>query len=237
VDPGDFKSLCRLFISRGGFDSHTFPPVLRLGISLKWIVVIVCLLAPLAVFAQDEPAGGLGPSERPAEAAEDSVRLDEGILRAQRIELKNELRMIAREEIPGLRKWQRRKSARTAMFSTMLIPGLGQVYNGRRFKTVLVVGLSTFYMGKIWQEHKNAEKRLVSRDAFPVYSNRWQNENAWVDYHKAHSLDYAWWSGAVWLISALDAYIDAHLYDVRVYKPTLSAGAASASYVTIGFSF
>ena len=210
---------------------------LRFGNSLKWILVIACLLVPAASSAQGEPTGRQGTSNYPAGSAIDSVQLDEGIIRAQRIELKDELRMVSREEVPGLRKWQRKKSARTAMFSSMLLPGLGQVYNGRRIKTVMVVGLSTLYMSKIWQEHKNAEQRRVARDAFPVDSSRWQNENAWVEFHKAHSLDYAWWSGAVWLIGALDAYIDAHLYDVRVYKPTQTAGTGVDSYLTIGFSF
>jgi len=204
---------------------------------LKWILIIVCFLASAAEPARSEPPERGEPSVRSAGSALDSIVLDEGIIRARRIELKNDLEMLSREEVPGLRKWQRKKSARVAMYSSMLLPGLWQVYNGRRIKTIIMVGLSTIYMSKIWLEHKNAQKRRIIRDTFPVDSNSWRNENAWVDFHKAHSLDYAWWSGAIWLIGALDAYIDAHLYDIRVYKPTMTGGAGRSSYLTVGVSF
>ena len=123
------------------------------------------------------------------------------------------------------------------MFSSMLLPGLGQVYNGRRIKTVLMVGISGFYMSKIWLEHKNAQRRKMARDSYPLDTVEWRFENLWYDFHREQTKDYAWWSGAVWIIGVLDSYIDAHLYDVRAYRPSREGNSGRISYLTVNFSF
>jgi len=152
-------------------------------------------------------------------------------------EMKRNLRMMSRMEVPGDKEWQRKKSPRVAMFSAMLLPGLGQLYNGRRIKTALMVGVSGFYMSKIWLEHKSAQRRKLARDSYPVDSSQWRYENLWYDFHKENTRDYAWWSGAVWLIGVLDAYIDAHLYDVRTYRPRMEANGDGTDYLTVNFTF
>jgi hypothetical protein len=161
-------------------------------------------------------------------------------VKAQKIDrsvMKQNLRMISREEVPGKKQWERKKSARVAMFSSMLLPGLGQVYNGRRIKTLLMVGVSGFYMSKIWLEHKHAQRRKKLRDSYSVDTVEWRNENLWYDFHKEQTKDYAWWSGAVWIIGVLDAWIDAHLYDVRAYRPPREGNSGQISYLTVIFSF
>jgi hypothetical protein len=151
--------------------------------------------------------------------------------------MKQNLRMISRQEVPGAKQWERKKSPRVAMFSSMLLPGLGQLYNGRRIKTMLMVGVAGFYMSNIWLEHKNAQRRKQIRDSLPVNSADWREENLWYDFHKEQTRDYAWWSGAVWIIGVLDAYIDAHLYDVRAYRPSRQGSSERTGYLTVNFSF
>jgi hypothetical protein len=70
-----------------------------------------------------------------------------------------------------------------------------------------------------------------------VNSADWREENLWYDFHKEQTRDYAWWSGAVWIIGVLDAYIDAHLYDVRAYRPSRQGSSERTGYLTVNFSF
>ena len=42
-------------------------------------------------------------------------------------------------------------------------------------------------------------------------------------FYEEQAKDFLWWSAAVWLIGILDAWVDAHLYDVRAYTPETPA--------------
>jgi hypothetical protein len=167
----------------------------------------------------------------------DTLKADGGEWKVDPSAMKQNLRMISREEVPGRKQWERKKSPRVAMFSSMLLPGLGQVYNGRRIKTIIMIGASGFYMSNIWLEHKNAQRRKKARDSHPPDTVEWRTENLWYDFHKEQTKDFAWWSGAVWIIGVLDAYIDAHLYDVRAYRPAREGNGDQTDYLTVNFSF
>ncbi|MDH3217023.1 MAG: DUF5683 domain-containing protein [Candidatus Krumholzibacteria bacterium] len=146
-------------------------------------------------------------------------------------ELKSTMRRVGAEEVSALRRWQRTKSPRVAIFSNMLLPGLGQLYNGRRWKTAVMVGFATYYGGSAWVEHRKSEARRVKRDRLTSGSLEWQQQNLFYEFHKENSIDFVWWSGAVWLIGVLDAFVDAHLYDVRSVDPTIFRGSSHNSYV------
>jgi hypothetical protein len=109
------------------------------------------------------------------------------------------------------------------MLSSALLPGLGQVYNGRRLKVGILVGFMSFYAGNMvinWRQHKYHE---ATRDLLEEGSDAWEREDILSQYHEERAIDFLWWSGATWLIGILDAWIDAHLYDVRAYKPDTPA--------------
>jgi hypothetical protein len=154
-----------------------------------------------------------------------------------REEVKREMERIGQAEVPGQREWERRKSPRVAMVSSMILPGLGQLYNGRRIKTMLAVGAFTYYLGTAWFEEKDAQRSKKARDAYDPGSFDWRTEDAWYQFHKQNSQDFLWWSGAVWLISVLDAFVDAHLYDVRSVKPAVVRADGHATYVGLSMDF
>jgi len=148
--------------------------------------------------------------------------------------IKKEMTRIGQQEVAGTKAWERRKSPTVAMVSSMVLPGLGQLYNGRRIKTIIAVGVFSYYLSTAWFEQKEAQKSLKARDALDPDSFDWREEDAWYQFHKETSRDYLWWSGAVWIITVLDAFVDAHLYDVRVVEPAVVGGNGDTKY--IGFS-
>ncbi len=153
----------------------------------------------------------------------------------RKLELKKDLRLISLDEIEGAKKWQRKKSAKIAVISNMLLPGLGEVYNGRRFKAAILAGLSTFYMSKTWIEYKRSIIRKNSRDKYEPFTRQWRFHNDWYEFHKNMAKDFLWWSGATWIIGMLDAYIDAYLFDLRAYRP--ESERSKGKYFTVSMSF
>jgi hypothetical protein len=152
----------------------------------------------------------------------------------QQKQLKETLTDIGRAEVPGQRQWERKKVPRLAMLSSALLPGLGQVYNGRRLKVGILVGFMSFYTGNViinWQKHKFHE---AQRDLLTPGTSAWENQNSLSLFHEERAIDFMWWAGATWLIGILDAWIDAHLYDVRAYTPEPSGPKEPPSSASVG---
>jgi len=199
-------------------------------------LVIGALVSPSAVFAvePDDPAaapGSTSGSDEPPDTVGGSLQ------GGSKESIKREMARIGQQEVAGEREWERRKSPTVAMVSSMVLPGLGQLYNGRRIKTIIAVGAFSYYLGTAWFEQKEAQKSLKARDALDPGSFEWREEDAWYQFHKETSRDYLWWSGAVWIITVLDAFVDAHLYDVRAVKPAVVQGSGDAKYVGFSMGF
>lgn len=198
-------------------------------------VVIVMMLALVAGAAS--PAGSRAASLGDSGAARaDTTGKDEELTR-KKLAIKQEMARIGSSEVPGAHKWEREKSATVAMVSSMVLPGLGQLYNGRRIKTVIAVGAFSYYMGTAWLEQKQSQEHLKARDALPPMTVDWMNEDMLYEFHKENAATYLWWSGAVWLIAVLDAFVDAHLYDVRAVTPAVTRGPGGTGYVALSIGF
>ncbi len=92
-----------------------------------------------------------------------------------------------------------KKSPRGAMLRSLAFPGWGQVYNKQYIKSVIVFSGVTFFVTQIIRFNRNA------RNAAPGSAER----NSSID---KRNLQF-WLIGATTMISMLDAYIDAILYD------------------------
>ena len=153
---------------------------------------------------------------------------------AERDQLKGTLTQLGSREVPGLKQWQRKKVPKISLYSSMVLPGLGQLYNGRRIKVGLAAGFFTFYLSGAWFHHKDAQSWTAYRDnlldagASDTDSNiKYSNQQ--IEFHKESSRDYLWWSVAVWTINILDAWIDAHLFDLRAFTPPADIGGSQDS--------
>ncbi|MDP5957334.1 MAG: DUF5683 domain-containing protein, partial [Candidatus Marinimicrobia bacterium] len=87
---------------------------------------------------------------------------------------------------------------KAAMYGAMF-PGAGQVYNGRWFKTVMILSLEA---ASIYQWSLNGD----------IYKNY---ESGNYDLRKHRYLEkrnkYAWWAVFIYVYGILDAVVDAHL--------------------------
>jgi hypothetical protein len=154
------------------------------------------------------------------------------------------LQQMGSNEVAGGRtQWERKKDPQVAMLCHTLIPGLGQVYNGRRLKVVLMTGFASYYYGTTWLYYKKWKASEAQRDLYAPGSDEFEHENALADFYKEEARTFLWWSGAVWLIGLVDSWIDAHLYDVRSFSPppspkgvTPSSMNERTSYLTVGFT-
>ena len=115
---------------------------------------------------------------------------------------------------PGV-KYRERKNGRVAMACALLVPGLGQIYNEKPLKAAVALGAETFYMSRIFMNRRYWAREKVIRDAFPVDSYQWVIHDRWVKEYWERSVDWIWWSGAAVLVIMIDAYVDAHLDDMR----------------------
>ncbi len=225
---------------RGGFDSHTFPPYFWCNgenrLSLRKLIVPLAVLAVLAsgqVCVAGEPIQTDTTSVvNPAEQDWSSDHIKE--LLAQE---------TGEPDIEGS-TWKRKKNPRTAMLCALAFPGLGQIYNERPFKAVIALGLETYYIMNIVHNYRMADDYLKERDSYDQYvpcgdtqclNYDWKNANAWYEEYKEKTIDWVWWTSAVILLVMLDAYVDAHLHDMRFRVETARTGGGTGLAVVVDF--
>ena len=94
------------------------------------------------------------------------------------------------------------------------------------------VGLLT---GKHHFQGKNLMQELlekVIRDGYPANSSDWRFHDAWVTEYWDRSVDWIWWSAAAVLVIVIDAYVDAHLDDMRFeVSPRSTADGVGLQFV------
>lgn len=94
-------------------------------------------------------------------------------------------------------------------FALSLVPGLGQVYNGKWIKSALIIGLEvSSFMA--WRLNLDRYNNYDSNN-FPLRKYRYLEKRN----------KYAWWMGIIYVYSMIDAVVDAHLhsFDHLMNKP------------------
>jgi len=115
------------------------------------------------------------------------------------------------------------KSPKAAMIRSLVFPGLGQFYNEQYVKAAIVLAGQGTLVGFLFY-YNNRARESTSPLEKEFYEDR-------------RNLMY-WWIGAATLLSMLDAYIDAHLYDFDT-GPDLAIriGALNDSFGADGVNF
>lgn len=115
------------------------------------------------------------------------------------------------------------KSPKGAMIRSLVFPGLGQFYNEQYIKAVIVLAGQSTLVGFSFYYNRKAREGTTSFEK-EFYKDR-------------RNLMY-WWMGAATLLSMLDAYIDAHLYDFDTGPDlALRIGALSENLESNGVNF
>ncbi len=108
------------------------------------------------------------------------------------------------------------KNPTKAALMALVIPGTGQYYNESYIKAGTFLTLQCYFVGNALYHHK---KMNDAYDKVPTYTGTEDNPyiNEYNSYYNKTQNDY-WWIGATALISSLDAYVDAHLYNFKAKK-------------------
>ena len=180
------------------------------------LVVVFCAIVMLSAGVA-RGADAVPPPGEPLLG--DSTRAGERPSIEERQKMKEEMERIGTNKAFGDTQWEQQKSARTAVLLSALYPGLGQLYNGRRWKTVIYAGLGTVMLANAIILYKESVRAEDTRDTYPDQTDEWDYYDQLSTLYREDAISFLWWYGAVWFIGMLDAYVDAHLYDVREVKP------------------
>jgi hypothetical protein len=117
------------------------------------------------------------------------------------------------------------KKPSLAFTMSLIVPGTGQIYTGNYFKALAFFGTDVGMLYGILYQHRlyvsNGEtvERLVRADADDSVIRYYKRLEA---FYKDDRNRLVWWTAGVTLLAAVDAYVEAHLYDFHI-DPTLSS--------------
>jgi len=103
----------------------------------------------------------------------------------------------------GQEKEEERSKNPKMAFYFSLIPGMGQVYNGKLLKSAIVIGLEIAAYNACLNNldlYNNYDPD--DDDNYPLRKHRYLEKRN----------KYAWWIGFIYVYGMIDAVVDAHLY-------------------------
>ncbi len=108
-------------------------------------------------------------------------------------------------------------SPQTAVIRSAVLPGFGQLYNGKIFKAILVLGGEAALAGNAVYYHQQ------------LVQSRSEDER---EFYRNIKSRFLWWLFAVHILNVIDAYVDASLAEFDT-GPDLSFNSAWANVFTL----
>ncbi len=109
--------------------------------------------------------------------------------------------------------WSTGVSPTGAVLGTPLFPGWGQLYSENFWKAGLAFGTEMYFWTNILNRDRQAVRARDFANTFSPDDPNYARYNAIAEESWEQMRDFAWWSGGVLLIIALDAYVGAHLFN------------------------
>jgi hypothetical protein len=128
------------------------------------------------------------------------------------------------------RAWQTRKSPLTAMLASFIVPGLGQMYNEREFWALVAAGVEFYFVGEILAEQREMDRLRRGIAAAPE-DLRLQ---ALFELHRDNRIQASWLLGLSILVSGLQSFVDAHLFDFDATPLPIEVGPLRRDGVAAG---
>lgn len=130
----------------------------------------------------------------------------------------NEDSLISKVTLSSDTIFQNQKSVFGATISSMVIPGSGQIYNGKYWKTPVILGFF-YYFGTIVIDQNNLYKQhrdlyIASISQNSPFGNL--EEKRYRDFYRNQRDEFAWYLFVTYLINVVDAYVDSHLSNFEV---------------------
>ena len=169
--------------------------------SLAGVLGIALLLLAVPVIAQEE----LAPEELRPAAVDSLLAAVEG---AELVEPNAEA--IAIEPVD---MWNTGVSPTAAVVMTPLFPGWGQLYARNSWQAALGFGSEMYFWTNMLVRDRRAVRANDFGESLPEGDPTRERYRAIADENWEQMRDFAWWSGGVLLIIALDAYVGAHLFN------------------------
>jgi hypothetical protein len=108
--------------------------------------------------------------------------------------------------------WATGVSPTGAVLMTPVFPGWGQLYADNSWRAALAYGVQMFYWTNMLSRDRQAVRAREFARNFPAGDVNRERYDAIATENWEQMRDFAWWSGGVLLIVALDAYVGAHLF-------------------------
>jgi len=115
--------------------------------------------------------------------------------------------------LPEIDMWDTGVSPTGAVLATPLFPGWGQLYSDNFWKAGLAYGAEMYFWTNILSRDRQAVRARDFANTFAPDDPNYSLYNSIAEESWAQMRDFAWWSGGVLLIIALDAYVGAHLFN------------------------
>ncbi|MFQ6002208.1 MAG: DUF5683 domain-containing protein [Candidatus Zixiibacteriota bacterium] len=144
-------------------------------------------------------------------------------------------------KIPPTDTSLKNKSPMGALFRSIVIPGWGQFYNGKYFKSLMVFGTETTFitLAVIEGTRRNEHKRNFQNLPQDHPDKDWEFEQ-FRFYEDRRNL-FLWITAGIVFISMFDAYVDAQLYnfdkeEVPDFSIRLIPGSKGGKEINVLFS-
>jgi hypothetical protein len=111
-----------------------------------------------------------------------------------------------------------KKSATVAMLASMVLPGAGQIYNESYWKAPVVWGVGAYF----YSVYRDQNRQYQSfRDAYTksvdtVLTQGDGNLKTQRDFYFAQRNTFGWYLAITYLVTIVDAYVDASLFNFEV---------------------
>lgn len=179
--------------TRGGFDSHAFPPAFAAALVAAALSAAALLSAAPPLAAQPAPADSVARAGPPAPADTASRRGPQ-----------------------RLRPWT--GQPRVVMLRSLLVPGWGQVHNRAWLKAAGVATAEVWLVSAIFRDKRDLDALLAEVGAAQAaqdevrYAEAANRYNARLDTYVGRQ----WMLGGVLAYALVDAYVDAHFRDFDI---------------------
>ncbi len=103
----------------------------------------------------------------------------------------------------------------SAFFRSLCLPAGGQIYNKQYIKAMSIIALESTFGGITYYQKHLADKAKEAMEKAILENNaneEYEQHNNYIN-HRERSREYFWVTASIILYSAIDAYVEAHLWN------------------------